>query len=51
MKRIGYSVMVLAAFVGLYGLWAGNMALVGLWIVAEIVGLAVVTQSGNTMPK
>ena len=47
MKKIGYGVMIIAALVGVYGVygvWVTNFALVMIWIVAEIIGLALVTE-------
>ena len=37
--------MIIAALIGVYGVWVTNLALVMIWIVAEIIGLALVTES------
>jgi len=45
MKKMGYGVMIIAALVGLYGVWVTNLALVMIGVVAEIFGVALVTES------
>lgn len=45
MRKIGYGLMFVAALVGVYGVWASNFGLIAIWIVAEIIGLAIVIKS------